>query len=204
MPLITLGRVPIEEIVGELRWTAGLAIDADGCPRAYHPSGWRGLDYLGNAGRPGRWWGIVCDSRGEPIVQGEGDPAPGFYVSPTSLCDRTRHIHDPRRYVDSATVPYLAVPSDLIRLGVHLGDVALVTRGEKSTPAIVADVGPPDKLGEGSIALAEALGVPSDPRHGGCSSGVSVRLWRGSGTGWPREWGAVAAQVHDLALEACP
>lgn len=199
-PLITIGGTAIEEQGDALVWTAGLAIDADGSPHAYHPDGRSGLDYLANAGNPGRWWGVVCDG-GVPVEQGLLDPAPGFLVSPTSLCDRTRHLHDPLRYVDSERIPYLAVPRVLLQLGLHLGDVAQVEYQGRSSPAIVADVGPADHLGEGSIALAEALGIPSSPRHGGCSSGVAVRVWRRSARGWPREWREVETQVEALALE---
>jgi hypothetical protein len=68
-------------------YEAGMAIDADGAPKAYHPED-KGLDSLSNAGQPGDWYGIVTDSGdrdGNPIIQGSDDPAPGFYVSPTSL-----------------------------------------------------------------------------------------------------------------------
>lgn len=37
-----------------------------------------------NAGRPDNWWGIVT-RHGEPVIQGANDPAPGCYVSTTSL-----------------------------------------------------------------------------------------------------------------------
>jgi hypothetical protein len=42
-------------------YEAGLNIDADGAPHGYHPDGRSGLDYLGNAGRPGNWWALVTD-----------------------------------------------------------------------------------------------------------------------------------------------
>ena len=67
-----------------------MMIDADGALRAYHPDDASGLDRLDHAGAPGNWWGIVTDDGtpgGEPVVQGDGDPAPGFYVSQTSLVD---------------------------------------------------------------------------------------------------------------------
>jgi hypothetical protein len=37
----------------------------------------------------------------------------------------------------------------------------------KTSFAIFADVGPHGKIGEGSVALARALGLNDDPRHGG-------------------------------------
>ena len=74
-------------------YIGGMAIDADGAPTAYHPNGTSGLDALGNAGRPGNWWALVTDtgtSAGTPVIQGAADPAPGFYVSTTSLHDAAR------------------------------------------------------------------------------------------------------------------
>jgi hypothetical protein len=58
--------------------------------------------------------------------------------------------------------------------GAKLGDLAVVFNGKngKIVNAIYADVGPSNKIGEGSIALAEALAIPSSPRTGGVSSGV--------------------------------
>lgn len=35
----------------------------------------------------------------------------------------------------------------------------------------MADIGP--HPGEGSIAMADALGIPSSPKHGGVDSGVT-------------------------------
>jgi hypothetical protein len=40
-------------------------------------------------------------------------------------------------------------------------------RNGRSSFAIFADVGPHGKIGEGSVALARALGLNDDPRHGG-------------------------------------
>jgi RecA/RadA recombinase len=56
----------------------------------------------------------------------------------------------------------------------------------KIVNAIYADVGPSNKIGEGSIALAEALGIPSSPRTGGVSSGIMYVVFPGSGNGKPR------------------
>ena len=81
---------------------AGMAINADGAYRAYHPTPGKGLDYLANAGEPGNWWALVTDTgkpSGRPVVQGAADPAPGYYVSTTSLADPARKKADPTRYV---------------------------------------------------------------------------------------------------------
>jgi hypothetical protein len=153
--------------------------DYDGSPRAYHPANrhdkkrnpnGKALDWTANAGKPGNWWGIVTDNGnkdGQPVVQGAKDPAPGFYVSPTSLGDHTKAEKDPRRYVDAGTVPYIVLPRKAQKgkgkdrpNGASLGDFATVInlKNGKTVHAIFADSGPGEKLGEGSAALADALG----------------------------------------------
>lgn len=169
-----------------------MAIDADGAPNAYHPSNSRlALDYLGNAGQPGSWFGVVTDSGssdGTPVVQGADDPFPGFCVSPTSLHDKSKARTDPKRYVDSTQVPYIALPRELKDHGLQLGDLALVVHCKTGAlcAAVFADIGPRGKLGEGSVALAQALGVPSSPKNGGTDRAEILYLaFPGSSLGWP-------------------
>lgn len=171
---------------------SGMTIDADGAPRAYHPVSANGLDALGNAGKPGNWWALVTDngkSTGKPVVQKESDPAPGFYISTTALEDTTKGRTDPRRYVDSSTIPYVVLPPDVMKtLKARMGDFAVVvnSNNHKLSHVIVADQGPKGQIGEGSIALADALGIPSNPRHGGIANGVLYLVFPGSGNRKPR------------------
>lgn len=173
-------------------YTSGMTIDADGAPKAYHPNGRSGLDALANAGRPGNWWALVTDNGqpdGTPIIQGSSDPAPGFFISATSLQDKTKKARDPRRYVDSTTIPYIVLPSAVTRkTGAKLGDFAIVINRKNDTTsfALFADGGPAGKLGEGSIALADALGIPSNPRRGGAATDVLYLAFPQSGDGKPR------------------
>jgi Fungal chitosanase of glycosyl hydrolase group 75 len=188
----TIGGVRVRRRRGERAFffVAGMAIDADGAPRAYHRNGSPpGLDFLANAGHPGNWWGIVTNRHGEPVVQSTSDPAPGFYVSTTALQDPARRERDPRRYVDSSTIAYVVVPALLLaRAGVRLGDFAVVRnrRNGKIAHAIVADTGPAGKIGEGSIALARTLGIPPSPKHGGQDGNVVYVVFPGSGNRRPR------------------
>lgn len=184
-------------------WTSGMSIDGDGSPRAYAPknSGLPALDYLTNAGEPGNWYGVVTDTGnkdGNPIVQGPHDPATGYYISPTSLQDKSKTTSNPWRYVDSSVVPYIAVPPEVLHKGVKLGDVCWVEYKDKAYGAIVADVGPSGKYGEGSIALAVALGMKSSPKNGGVSSDVTFTVFPGSSKGWPREVSDFHAQAKEL------
>lgn len=152
---------------GVIEFWGGMQINADGSPHAYAPNG-KGLDYLANAGKPGNWWGIATDPAGRPYIQGPSDPAPGFYVSTTSLQNSAFAESDPRRYVDSEKVPFIVLPSNF-PVKVKLGTRCCVTDVQKGVGAyaIYADVGPRFQLGEGSIALAKALGINADPMKGG-------------------------------------
>lgn len=182
---------------------SGMAIDADGDPAAYNPLG-SGDDNLGNAGHPGDYYGVVCDAAGRPVVQGAYDPYPGDWISQTALGDHSKAITDPRRYVDSRTVPYVSIPSDaLVSRGgaLHVGDLAMVCYGAKRCAAIVADTGPKGKWGEGSIALAKALGFANcSPRNGGVSHGVTFVLFSGSASApaWPRALDEFKNAAEDL------
>lgn len=168
-------------------FSAGMTINADGSPHAYHPNGAPpGLDYLANAGKPGNWWGIATNSSGQPIVQGPGDPAPGFYVSTTALIDGKKKSGDPARYVDSEKVNFFVLPGGF-KQGTKLGDFAVVVKLDSGLYeyAVYADIGPKDHIGEGSIALASALGINSNPKNGGVSSGIVYLTFPGSSNGWP-------------------
>ncbi|MCU0445207.1 MAG: glycoside hydrolase family 75 protein [Microscillaceae bacterium] len=168
-----------------------MAIDADGSPRAYHPED-IGLDKLSYAGYEGNWWALATDNdepNGNPIIQGENDPYPGYYVSMTALGDRRYKNNDPRRYVNSEKIPYIVLPPRVIEVtGAKLGDIAYVynRKTKRGCFAIFADVGPGDKIGEGSIYLAGQLGIKNNPRNGGQSEGVVYMVFPFSGNGQPR------------------
>ncbi|PXX41379.1 glycoside hydrolase family 75 protein [Undibacterium pigrum] len=168
---------------------AGMAIDADGAAHAYHPQTGMGLDYLGNAGVHGNWWALVTDNgmpSGKPLLQKASDPAPGFYISKTSLEDKDRALQDPRRYVDAEVIPFFVLPGKF-KFGAKLGDlgIAINTGNGKICGCIHADNGPSGKIGEASIALANKLGVPSNPKKGGVAHGIVYVVFPGSASGWP-------------------
>lgn len=170
-------------------YKSGMKIDADGSPRAYHPDN-TGLDDLKYAGRPGNWWALVVDKESmKPVIQGPDDPAPGYYVSRTSLSDTSKAKDDPSRYVNAEEIPYIVLPKAAMdRTGADLGDFAYVvnkTNGKESF-AIFADVGPPGLLGEGSMNLAENLGIDPDPRMGGTEYDVIYLVFPDSGNGKKR------------------
>jgi len=170
---------------GPLIYVSGMAVDGDGSPHCYHPDN-KGLDRLANAHEGDRWFGVVTKNN-VPVVQGPNDPAPGYYVSPTTLNDPSiKDPGNPRRYVDSETIPFIAFPSRLfaaaggdvsrLGLGVNLGDYVIVydIKSGMAVGAFFADVGPAYKLGEASIAVAKALNVPASPKDGGVDSPTRI------------------------------
>jgi len=173
-------------------YQSGMAIDADGAYRAYHRDNPLGLDSIEHAGHPGSWWALATDTgepSGHPVVQGKDDPAPGYYVSMTSLYDASIvSERDPRRFVNAATIPYVVLPPEGFKHA-QLGDFATVVNLQdgKVSGAIVADQSAPDlPMGEGSIALALALGIDADHRRGGVEKGVAYVIYPSSGNGKPR------------------
>lgn len=181
--LATINTTPIWWDGTCLSWRAGLAIDDDGDPACYGPNG-KGRDRLANAGHPGNWWGIVTDKNGAPVLQGPNDPCPGFYISTTSYVRPRFALTDPRRYINAQEVPGVVVPGLLIRKvpGVVMGCAVEVTneRNGITTPAMVHDSGPGDKVGEGTPELARRLGLPDSVLHGGTDDAiVTYRLYPG-------------------------
>lgn len=167
---------------------AGMAIDADGSPKAYCPdgSGLPALDYIANAGRPGDWWGLACDGDGKPYIQGQNAPAydsssSGFYVSTTSLTHKGYAQNDPMHYLNAETELYVVVPRRFIRgvKGIVMGCRCRVTNDGTgvAVEAVSGDVGP--EFGEASIAVAKALSIPGSPKSGGVSSGITYQFWPG-------------------------
>jgi hypothetical protein len=179
---------------------SSLTVDADGAPNAYHPDN-LGLDNLANAGAPGSWSGLAADKSGAPYIQGSDDLFPGYYVSSTSLYDLTKAASDPARYVDASRIPYIVLPEGMdSQSGAHLGDFAVVfnLQNGMSSPAIFADTGPPDRIGEGSVALAENLGLWPDARSGGTTRGILYLVFPGSGNGNPRSIEEINSEAERL------
>lgn len=168
--------------------TTGMAIDADGSPRAYGPND-SGLEFNKNGGPPDAPYGYELNHEtGKPFVQGEDAPAArddtvGFWVSATTYENREFASNDPHRYLDSENVCYVVVPNSFRRhvKGVVLGCKCVVEYLGNTVDAVVGDIGP--DFGEASIATANTLGIPANPRHGGIGHGVTYRIYPGVAAG---------------------
>jgi hypothetical protein len=175
-----------------------MTVCADGSPRAYGPEGCHPapLDYLGNAGYPGNWWGITTDKYGNPYVQQEESndqmhPYPGLYVSCTAYFHSAYPEYDCRRWVNPEEVLYSVIPSN-VRGAVgpkFLGCKADIkdTKSGKSIECVCAEIGPSNHLGEASMLVCKEFGLSANPKSGGSSDKKRFiyRFWPGENAeGW--------------------
>jgi len=175
-----------------VHFTADADIDADGAngqngkPAAYM-LGDKGSDYLENGGMYEKNGKVYCYDADNSIAILDKQGYPKLYPGGIVGCKTAyrypgKASDDLAAYVDSATVPYIVVPAVVISKtkGVVLGCKARVTLNGKSVDCVVADVSSNSKIGELSIAAAEALGIPSSPRNGGRhKADVLYELWPG-------------------------
>jgi hypothetical protein len=161
--LIQVGGVAIFRIRGEspFFFKTRMRIDADGAPNAYHPED-KGLDFLKHAGKPGDWQALVTDNRGQPVIQGPHDPYPGYYISQTSLFDKTKLRTDLARYVNALAIPYIVLPAEPELQesgGARPGDFAAVinARNRRMAFAIFADQGPTPGVSSPMAAVFKAM-----------------------------------------------
>lgn len=193
---------------GSIVFAGRVTVDADGAPTAYNPSN-TGLDYLANGGSPGNWWALATDAQrcgktGRPVVQGASDPAPGYYVTMTTMTNPAiSNCRIQRRYVDSSTIPYVGLAPSIARISSEgRGRYAVVGRmnGTDAQPAIHADAAPASGIGEASIELTRRLGLNPSPKNGGTGSRdfIYVVMPPGEEGGFP----ANAAAVETAASAA--
>ncbi|MCX5797102.1 MAG: glycoside hydrolase family 75 protein [Elusimicrobia bacterium] len=116
--------------------------------------------------------------------------------------DPYRQARTSLRYSDGsslnpAEIPYVVVPKRHQSL---LGDLVEVEYGGRRVMAVVGDCGP--RFGEGSVALAESLGIPASGTSGGVSGGVTYSFYPGSGRSYsgPRALKAALAGPSDTRL----
>jgi len=110
-------------------------------------------------------------------VDADGSPLARHNAGPTDQPETSFRFDVPGRpSVDSDKVPYVVIPLGGFdqELGVGLGDLAAVVFRDRTVYALVADLGPKCKIGEGSIELHEELGHHVCTRRN--SAGECTRL----------------------------
>jgi Fungal chitosanase of glycosyl hydrolase group 75 len=108
--------------------------------------------------------------------------------------DPTGQTKTSMRYTDGSSinaeeVPYMVLPGgQYSQFGIKLGDMCLVRNKEngKVTVAVFADVGPRQKRGEGSMKLAEELGINNSPTRGGITR-PNIEYLVLPGSGYPAQ-----------------
>ena len=132
--------------------------------RQARKSGWQrrpGRPYL-------RFYGVATSDRHHhvPCVRSKG-PYAGYFVSTTKYTrPGFKDACDPRQYLDALRIPFIIVPRhrSFSAAGMNVGDLAIIAdrAGNEKVLAMVGDLGPSWGLGEGSIAVAVALGSKRD------------------------------------------
>jgi hypothetical protein len=108
------------------------------------------------------------------------DGSPNWRRDPCGQADTTLH-HDGKP-INSDIVRGIVLPPECIKAvgPMVLGCKAQASYRGRVANAVVFDVGPHFKLGEGSAALARALHINEDPNKGGVDEQeVTFRFWPG-------------------------
>lgn len=189
-----IGTVKIfrERSTNAIAFASQMQVNTDGAPDSYHPDD-IGITHICNgiSVGPDCTWKAQClpefrqakaegfrgptkicffamatGTDGVPIIQGDTDPKPGYFVSTTALKQLGLNSRTPQAQLDSNTVPFAVIPSTWQRSGQpgpKLGDFGVAYRRSNGKLAyfVIGDTGPRNKLGEGSVALHQALG--NDP-----------------------------------------
>ena len=123
------------------------------------------------------WWtsgmSIACDGASEkPCTAASG------YSPSTAGTDSLGNA------LDASTLPFVVIPTpsngfDFVAAGLNYGSVVAVLYKGKLVYAILGDEGGAGVLGEGSYALAVALGIDPNPATGGVGSGVTYIAFTG-------------------------
>lgn len=182
-----------EDATGRSYYTADADIDADGANgqfgkiAAYRADN-KGSEALANGGmgiRNGKViftkpWGrdiVLIGPDNQPLVLPSG-----IIPSRTWYRRLDKAINDPAAYLDSETENYIVVPPLLVQgvKGIVRGCKCAATWKGKRVFGVAGDLGPCNKNGELSIAMARELGLPSSPRNGGSDvPDVLYEFWPG-------------------------
>ena len=153
---------------------AKLALDLDGAKHAYHPNN-EGIDYNLNGGinqteatqnrfakTGNRGYGIAKKLSPDKSFYVGYLQEDGYFVSQTTVYDKTKTEGDPDRYADAEVIPYIAISPMWKSKGIKLGDIAYVIDldNRKEFAAIFADARNNDNEVEISLALANGLNIP--------------------------------------------
>ena len=185
---------------GCVSFLGDLDVDADGAngqngKQAAYMVGEKGSELLANGGMRMHgnrvvgvqsWWKdiVYTGLDGQPFVLPNGVvPSKTAFQFPSPSPEQDQ-FNQWQRQADSANFAYIVVPPEIVLSRqvpeIVKGCLARVTYKGKFVWAFVGDVGPRNRVGEGSIKLCELLGVNANPRNGGVEKQeVLFELWPG-------------------------
>jgi hypothetical protein len=119
---------------------------------------------------------IDCDGKETTACNLSTDPA---FQNQTSASDSNGDA------LDASTLPFVVIPLPSTRFDsrnhdIKLGQIAMVIYDGRYEFGVFGDEGPATIIGEASYAMAEKLGIPSNPSTGGVDSGVTYIVFTGS------------------------
>lgn len=125
---------------------------------------------------------VIKDDDGSIFFVGDfdvdWDGSPNWHKDPTGQPE-TALTHNGKP-IDSERVAGIVLPKEARKLGKILGCKATASYKGKTIPCVVFDIGPSRKLGEGSVKLAQLLGINTHPVKGGTSrQEITYRFWPG-------------------------
>jgi len=140
----------------------------------------------------------------------------GVQLDPDSgQSDTSFHYPNTSKGLASELVPYIVLPLGSFRskTALHVGDMAIVIFGDKITGAICGDLGPPNKIGEGSIRTHEHIHPPApDPcirdadgfckriHNVGIAEDVLFFAFPGSAIDGDLDQSTIEAKTHEKAI----
>lgn len=133
-----------------------------------------------------------CEYTGDMDVDVDGSP--NWRRDPYGQPETT--LHHEGKPINSDKVRGIVLPPECIKAvgPIVLGCKAEVEYRDVRVTAVVFDVGPHFKLGEGSAALANALGINPDPNNGGEDDVVVKYRW----------WPGIPAEVDGVTYDLQP
>lgn len=139
--------------------------------------------------------GMTIDTDGD---LSNGDP----HLAAMARRDPYRQAETSVRYsngrsLDPTRVPYVVIPIGYSQA--KNGELVMVEYNGRSTLAVVGDRGPKHRFGEGSMALAVALGINPSGTTGGVGSGVRY-TFLGTTVGRPSSEAAMLAAMRERSL----
>jgi RHS repeat-associated protein len=141
---------------------------SDGDPRCYHPNN-TGKDnnkcgdiflnsktckFYGNDDKD-PMFGAKLGKNGQPLVQTEGQPAPGYFISQTFTTRDGFNTDDPDAYLNASSTNYLVASQGFINeTGLNWGDVGVATANGVSVNFIIGEKG---NINTNDIEISEAF-----------------------------------------------